>query len=185
MQNTGTNPFQVVCVSDPAIDFERGDPGTYAASRSDLSKLVYHEGERPAVFHCRVLTRAEIREVNNKGATPETLALRLEACFARGLLRVENLRHPDGTQRDWVRNGDDSGKAKPLSDSALSYFDESEIQEIGMVIMSKSFLAKSSGGYYPLPDISRHAVAANTLRRAERIRAMATSESSKSEAEGV
>jgi hypothetical protein len=152
--------FRVITVSDPAIDHAACDLSTYVSER-DESVLRFVEGEAPTVYVCRPLTLQERRDVRNKA----TEADRYEAAFVRGLVRVERLLHPDEQRRDWVRPDDKSGKQKPIPDSALElYFSEASIQEVGMVILMKSFLAKGSGHFYPLPDISRHALTATLYR---------------------
>lgn len=174
-----TEPFKQICWTDPAIDFTRGDPAAYYSTR-DVKHLAILDGERAAVFHCRPLTRPEIREVRNE----TELADRYEEAFRRGLVKVTNLlRVSDGTRRDWTRPDDGSGKEKPIPDAALADFDEAEIQEIGMVIVRRSFLTKRSGGHYPLPAICQDALRANTPRRVEPTSASSSSAQAKPEAE--
>jgi hypothetical protein len=173
-----TAPFTQICWSDPAIDFTRGDAAAYYSTR-DVKHLAFFDGARAAVFHCRPLTRPEIREVRNE----TELGDRYEAAFRRGLTKVTNLVRADGTQRDWTRPDDGSGKEKPIPDAALGDFDEAEIQEIGMVIVRRSFLTKRSGGHYPLPAICQDALRANTPRRVEPTSASSSSAQPKPEAE--
>lgn len=75
-----------------------------------------------AVYHCRLLTAAERRDVENEASA----FYKYRAAFVRGLVRVERLTHEDGVRRDWVRPDD-------LTDAVLDrYFDEATIQEVGM-----------------------------------------------------
>jgi len=171
---TGTGPYKVILASDPAIDVALSDMSKYVSER-DVSALVFEDGAAPTVYHCRPLTLQERREVRNKATEGD----RYEAAFVRGLVRVENLLRPDGRRTDFSTDmlSDKSGKSKPIPDSALeSYFDEASVQEVGMVIWVRSFLAQSSRGYYPLPDISRHALTGSLYHRAARTNAIASSE---------
>ena len=171
---SGTNTFKVILASDPAIDVTASDMSKYVGER-DVSALVFDDGAYPVVYHCRPLTLRERREVRNKASDGD----RYEAAFVRGLVTVENVIRPDGRRVDFSTDmlSDKSGKSKPIPDSALeSYFDEVAIQEVGMVIWFRSFLAQSSRAYYPLPDISRHALTASLYHRAARMSATAPSE---------
>lgn len=175
----GTDPFAVVLAADSAIDYAASDMSKYVAER-DLDALVYLDGEQPTVYWCRPLTLQERREVRNKASDAD----KYEAAFVRGLVRVERLLHDDGQRRDWVKTDDRSGKSKPIPDSALErYFDEGAVQEVGMVIWVRSFLARGSQGFYPLPDISRHALTASLYHRAARMSATSGSETSSEQAE--
>ncbi len=159
-----TAPFKVVRLYDPAIDIEGCNINDYVTSR-DVSTLRYLEGARPAVYHCRPLTRAEIREVRNKASDAD----RYEAAFVRGLIKVEQLYREDGSRSDWARDEDKSGKARPIHDSVIeALFAESDVQEIGAVILARSFLANGSQAFYPLLRISQDALTGSLLHRAER-----------------
>lgn len=165
--------FRVILVSDNAIDNASSDMSKYVSERDEKS-LSFVEGESPTVYVCRPLSLQERRDVRNKA----TEADRYEAAFVRGLVRVERLMHPDGQRRDWVRPDDKSGKQKPVPDSALElYFSELAIQEVGMVVLMRSFLASGSGAFYPLLDISRHALTATLYHRAPPTSASPTSHS--------
>lgn len=175
MTSTGTKPFPVVRIQDPAIDHSAIDLKAFLASR-DPSLLKYHQGEKPTVYHCRPLTREEIREVRNKASDAD----KYEGAFVRGLVRVDALEMPDGSVRDWVKPDDYSGKSKPIPDAELERcFSEADIQEVGMVIWLRSFLAKSSAGTFPLLPMSQSAAVANMYRRAERMSVSASSQESK------
>jgi len=171
MSHPGTGTFKIVRISDPAIASSKPeDYGAYVITR-DFSLLTFKDGEKPEVFHARPLTAQERREVANKTTDRD----QYEAAFVRGLVKVENLLRENGEQRDWTKPDDASGKERMLTDEVLdSFFDEATVQEIGSVIRSRSFLARTRGVNYPLPAISLSAQAArgNALH-AELIRASA------------
>jgi hypothetical protein len=149
-------PLRIIRSFDEAIDTERSDLAAFYNTR-DESALVFHEGELPTVFHARLLTHAEFREIWSKSTDNE----RFEAAFVRGISRVERLLHDDGQRRDWVRPDDKSGKQKPIPDAVLEqYFDVASVVDVGAVVYHRSFLHRSSGHYCPLPDISLRALTA-------------------------
>lgn len=159
----GTGPFKIVRIGDPAIaSKDTEDYGQYCITR-DFSLLKFVDGAKPEIFHARPLTPAEVREVANKiGERDQD-----EAAFVRGLVKVENLAREDGSQSDWTRPDDRSGKEKPIPDSVIErFFDEAMIREIGSVIRYRSFLGRTRGHYYPLLPISLHVQEArgNALR---------------------
>jgi len=175
---SGTGTFQVILASDASIDVEASEMGRYYTER-DLDALVFVDGESPTVYHCRPLTLQERRDVRNKATDPD----RFEAAFVRGLVRVERLLHDDGQRRDWVKPDDRSGKSKTIPDSALEkYFDEAAVQEVGMVIWVRSFLARGSRGFYQLPAICQHALTASLYHRVVRTNASSSSATSSEEA---
>ena len=101
-----------------------------------------------------------------------------------GLVKVEAIEYPDGSRREWVRPTDHSGREKPVPDDALDrFFDESCVQEIGMVIMQRSFLAHTKGHWYPLPGICQDALRARLLLRAVLTPASSSSPDSRPPAE--
>lgn len=164
--HTGTKPFPIVRISDPAIlSSGKADFGRYCITR-DFSLLKFADGLKPEVFWGRPLDAQERREVANKTTDRD----QWEAAFVRGLVRVENLmRHDTGEQRDWAKPDDASGRERMLTDEVLdAFFDEATIQEIGMVIRNRSFLGRTRGVSYPLPAISLSAQEArgNALRAA-------------------
>ena len=163
MNHPGTQAlFKVYRISDIAIDDPVGPGALKYSTTRDPSHLSFVDGSKPETFWCRVLTRSEIRECRRA-----TAAECYEAAFCRGLVKVEGLRNEHGEQRDWERPDDRSGKSKPIPDSTLErHFDEATIQEIGMVVYQRSFLARTTGDYYPLPGICRDALAASIHHRA-------------------
>jgi hypothetical protein len=176
----GTQPFKIYRVFDEAIapsSPEQADAyGRYCSSR-DAAELAFVEGA--TVFWGRPLTVSERRTVANKVSERD----RNEAAFVLGLVKVENLEQ-DGSRREWMRPTDHSGKEKPVPDDALDrFFDEACVQEIGMVIAQRSFLAHTPGHWYPLPAICQDVLKARLLRRAELTSALSKSLDSKAPAE--
>lgn len=160
-----TAPFKVVLSYDPAIDASSDAYSEYLRTR-DVSSLQFKTDAQPAIFWCRPLTVSECQEVLNKPTDPD----RYHAAFVRGLVKVERLPHDDGSVRDWIRPDDASGKSKLIPDKLLDqYFDTCMIQEIGMVIMMRSFLARTKGHCYPLPATSLYALTAQAPLPAARM----------------
>ena len=164
--DTGTRSFQVVRVSDGALSCETPEAaaayGRYCSTRV-FSELTFVAGEKATVYWGRPLTVSERRNVANKTTDRD----RYEAAFVTGLVKVDDLEYPDGTRREWLRPTDHSGKERPVPDDALDrFFDEATVQEIGMVIMQRSFLGRSPGHWYPLPGICQDALRARLLLRA-------------------
>ena len=170
---TGSGPFQVIRVYDPAIDRDASDLSQFALER-DPSHLVYTEGAQPVVFHCRRLTLNERRDARNKATDCD----RYEAAFVRGLVKVERLPvGEDGETREW-RRAERGGKQVPITDSELEQlFAEVDVQEVGMVIWVKStlFFHRGSRGYYPLLPMSRDALTGTLFHLAEQKSASGTS----------
>jgi|GEM_PF-1480350 len=173
----GTGPFKVIRCCDPAIDDPVGAAALKYSTTRDVSLLSFLPDAKPTVFNCRLLTISERRQVRNLPSQGD----QYEAAFARGLVSVENLARDDGSVvASWTRPTDMSGKEKPIPDRSLDEnFDEATIQEIGMVILSRSFLARTSGQYFPLPAICRDALSASLLRRAELMIASSSSAATK------
>lgn len=185
MDNTGTGPFQIVRVYDDAISCatkeEADGYGRYSTGRK-FSDLTFVDGVLPTVFWGRPLTVSERRTVANKVSDRD----KYEAAFVLGLVKVDNLEYPDGSRKEWLRPCDHSGKEKPVPDDALDrFFDEACVQEIGMVIVQRSFLAHTKGHWYPLPGICQDALKARLLLRAERTSALSKSAASKAAAEAL
>ena len=152
----GTAPFPVVLLSDPAIDFAASNYEAFLRER-DPSHLAYADGETPTVFHCRVLTLQERRDVRNKATDPD----RFEAAFVRGLVRVTGVYRANGERGDWYREVSKDGKERLVSERDLeTLFSESMIQEIGAVIWHRSSLPFRPGCVvtFPLLDISQRAL---------------------------
>lgn len=175
--HTGTGPFPIVRCCDPAIADPVGPEALRYSVNRDFSLLKFADDIKPTVFHARLLTISERRQVRNLPSQAD----QYEAAFARGLMSVDNLVREEGGQPiQWTRPNDSSGKEKVVPDKILDdSFDEATIQEIGMVILSRSFLARTSGQYFPLPAICRDALSATLYRRAERMSASSSSAATK------
>jgi hypothetical protein len=174
--HSGTGPFKVVRCCDPAIEDPVGPAALKYSTTRDFSLLTFAPDSKPTVFHARLLTISERRAVRNLPSPAD----QYEAAFVRGLVQVDDLvREEDGQPYQWKRPTDHSGKDKPIPDAVIEeHFDEATVQEIGMVILSRSFLARTSGQYFPLPAICRDALSATLLRRALRAAPMSASSSS-------
>lgn len=159
--------FTVVCRYDEAIDAEAmtSDERDHYRETGDMSALKFLDGERPALWHCRRLRTSEMREVY---AAPNDSA-RYEAAFARGLVKVENMRVGDSRQT-LGRPSD-----KPLNDKALDMYDPADVLEVGAAIYGRSILGKGRPAAWPLPATSRLAVAALVYRRVARAQTSAAS----------
>lgn len=162
-----SGPFKVIRCCDPAIEDPVGTDALKYSTTRDVSLLKFIPDTKPTVFHCRHLTISERRQVRNQASDAD----RYEAAFVRGLVSVTDLvRDDSGARIQWSRPTDHSGKDKPIPDKILEEcFDEATIQEIGMVIYSRSFLERTSGQYYPLPAICRDALSATVVERARRL----------------
>lgn len=160
MSKTGSGPFKVVTVAEALNKCVLDDAGAWQKylHERDFDTLIFREGEKPTVFHCRPLTLVEVRQVRNKSSEGDMN----EAAFVRGVMKVENL---EGAT--YLRPQSNTGNELIIPDSDLEkHFDEAMIQEIGSVIARRSFLAKSSVLTYPLPAISRVALEASLYRLA-------------------
>lgn len=170
--------FRVVARFDPAIDFERTTREAAAEYREsyDIGKLVFRDSDLPSIFYCRRLKVSEVQAA--KHFTGDDVYV---ACFARGLMSVDNLRNEDGTQKNWTRPDAD----RPLTTREIdAAFDAGEVLEIGAAIYGRSILGKGRLAAWPLPDTSRLAVEGLALRRvADMRRTDASSPPNKSEAE--
>lgn len=163
----GSGPFKIIRCCDPAIDDPVGPVALRYSHERDASKLTFIEGLKPTVFHARLLDLQERRDVRNKASDAD----KFEAAFVRGLLSVTDLVREEGGQPiQWTRPDDKSGKARIIPDRTIEEnFDEATVQEIGSVIYYRSFLARTSGQYFPLPAICRDALSATLVTRVRRV----------------
>lgn len=169
--------FKIARLCDPAIaDISSASSLKYSTTR-EFALLEFIEGSKPTVFHGRRLTVSEWGQVQNC----VTEADKFQAAFCRGLVKVDDLVLEEGASPIvFIRPTDHSGKDRVIPDSVLeSHFDPATIQEIGSVIYYKSFLARTPGRYFPLPDICRAAVSATMYRRAELMSASSSSTAAK------
>ncbi len=163
--------FTVVCRYDEAIDAEAmtSEERDQFRETGDVAALKFLSGEKPALWHCRRLRTSEMRDVH---AQPND-AGKYEAAFARGLVRVENLRV--GSERQSMGRPSD----KPLNDRALDGYDPGDVLEVGAAIYGRSVLGKGRPAAWPQPATSRLAVAALVVRRVEARRISDLSDRSK------
>ena len=173
-----TAPFDVVRVSDPAID--RSDEAAIDWSAffqdRDTKHLRYYVGEQPVVYHCRVLSQAERREVMGLRERGESTYESRERAFAFGLIKVTRHTRSDGGIGDWIRPQDSTGgKARALGDAGLGQFGTNTIDEIGGVVEARSFLDRDQPLLCPLLPTSQLALTAAGLHHAARMKRSAAS----------
>lgn len=159
-------PIPVIRIYDPAIDHTNPVVNeafnTYGLTRDpELIAKICKPGEAPTRFVVRRATRKGVRYIR----AGETLDERHERAFAVCVVRVEDRRTPDG-RRTTIEIPDGEG-ARPMPESLLERFDESDIQEIGGVALGLSFLSREMPAYFPPPAISWRALEALMYRRAE------------------
>lgn len=165
---TGTGPFMVVRVADPAVDQGPGATnwGEYYKSR-DPKLLTMLPGKQPVEFWCQPLSVAERREVRaRRDAEGNSTSASREHAFRYGLTRVLRLVHRDGGVRDWMRPDDKSGKSHPIPDDAMEPFGDTTIEEVGGIIEARSFLDGDQRLVCPLLGISQAALTHLMLHRA-------------------
>lgn len=182
-KGNGTRSFRVVRTYDPAIDH-----AVLAEQPQDVQDRFYRErdasvldevegavfaGESPVVFHCRPLTRSEVRDVR---ARPDADAR--ERAFALCVQRVDNYLADGGSRRTWVRPGTESAKPRPLSDSELDAFGHDAVQHVGEVVLRFSFCDPDRRPYVPLRGTCLDATTAAILVSQHRHAALTSSSSS-------
>ena len=179
---TGTQPYEIVRVVDDAIALTPHENMASYMETRDFSRLALDPNSGPpTVYWGRPLTQSERGEIRNM----VSLADQYVGAFRRGLVRVDNLEREDGTRFTWTRPEDRSGKAKLVPESDMDdLFDEAILAEIGMVIRNRSFLGRTKGRWYPLPDISRDALSAHWHRRAALTRGSSASTATRQPAAG-
>jgi hypothetical protein len=153
--------FKIVCRFDDALDAEAmGEDGIRKyRETADFSEVKIREGKTPAVFHCRRLKSSEMQAAMSHTSEADRNA----ACFARGLMRAENLYREHG-RADWVRSDSD----RPIGSKAMDEcFDYADVQEVGSAIYGQSLVGKGRPAVWPLPATSRDAVMALVHLHAE------------------
>lgn len=128
------------------------DLAQYAVER-DLSKLKIEEGRRPIVFRCRGLTRDQRDHVREQGsdARQRTLA------FRYGILEIQNLDDASGAVGTWVpnrRSPKDAITPDVLDALEQLGIGDGDIEDIGAVIMARSFLHRGVPPRCVPPDSS-------------------------------
>lgn len=141
--------YRVVCLHDPAVDWDACDVGEYANSR-DANALKFKAGARPRWFEFKRLSRSDMLHIAAYASASDEH--RRDAAFARGIVRIE---HPDG--------GAVSG---PLGEDDLNALEHSAIQEIGEIVLERSRVPLAfAPTYVPLP-MSRAAWVSSRLQSA-------------------
>lgn len=148
-----TAVFRVVRCWDPAIDGGE-ETGTmmvrYAETRDwDLLRFVDESAGKPTIYHCRPLTLAQRRHVTQALDQDE----RHRRAFAHAVLRVEHWIDESGSVTTWSARDE----SKAMKDDQLERFAEDDVQEIGHVVVRKSFLPRGLPLRLPVLDSSRAA----------------------------
>lgn len=170
-----TDALTIICRFDEAVDYEsmsEAELSVYRESR-DASLLKRIPGETPTVFHARRLRTSEMSQVN---ALP-AVELRYELCFRKALVRVDDLRGPDGSRSTWTRPNPD----KPLNDAQIDKFTNAEVQEVGSYIYDWSNVGKGRPAAWQLPATSARALEGLASLRVAQKRASAEASRQSSE----
>ena len=166
-----SEPFTIIPAIDQAIDWAKTSDehvarggerlGIMAEYRTsyDAKLLCLKEGEVPAKFYVRPLTRKERRSVRSEPTRDDEF----DTTFRLSVLRVEDARFRNGTRGAFVRHQSDAGK--PIPESDMERFSEGVIQEVGQAVWARSFLDPFSDHVLPLPDISQLELTSLYLRR--------------------
>jgi len=177
--------FKTVCFWDQAIDAEAmgGAKGVIAWSEAgrDFSKLIFHEGAKPVVYHLRTLPAmlAHNAMLSTQGEHDQAMRM-FRAC----LLRVDN--HPFIGDLSFeparVRDKQDrlDRTSELVSDMEANKFDLLTMYEIGGVARGLSFFPRGITPTFAVPLLSAQIWdAARGLLRAEQ--AQTTAENGNSE----
>lgn len=165
--------FKHILSFDPAICVEKSELAKYMTDGNcDPKHLVFLEGSKPMIWHLKKLTREEIKTVRNAGSSSDSC----EAAFKRGLVKVENLRMPNGEIKDWYKQDD---KSIIIDKVIEAYFSESQVQEIGAIIWQKSVLMVGSTAPYVLPPTSGLEVKGLLRLSVERLKTLSNLEADK------
>lgn len=157
-----SKPFVVIPVTDPAIDWEAtetahlsngGLPGramTEYRIRYDVGMLRFLDGQQPARYHVRPLTRKERVAVRREGEPQDQYDLAFRMC----LLRAENAPMMSGSRGAYARQEDEGAKGRPIPEGDMERFVDENVQEVGSAIWARSFLDPFSDHVLPLPHTS-------------------------------
>lgn len=121
--------------------------GQYATER-DASILNLPPEAKPVVFKCRLLSRPQRNRINEVSA-PKT---QLMMAFRYGLVEIRDIPRDDGTTFSWTPRR--SKEAGQIDDKAIDELDDmgfgdTDLWEIGGVVVAQSFLAKGAPVYCP------------------------------------
>lgn len=132
-------PFRVVCPFDPAIDKD-SDVIKYAETR-DMALLASRAGETMTVFHIRRLSQSRMLTLMAQSDVEDT---RHAIAFMSSVIKVENLRMPDGSVSPaWVPSwfgNEQPNKSEMMKEHELELFALDEIIDIGSVAYQRAFL---------------------------------------------
>ncbi len=163
--------FRCVSIFDDALDLDAMTApvcGDYIRER-DQSKLIVKPGEQPAVFILRrVPNDIWARYIETAASEPE----QRRRAFQVGVTNVEHYPWQDGGPRGAPRVGTDElrsagGTLVVWSEKELLAFSNSDIADIGSVVMARSFLRVGSAVSCPLLPMWLPVLAARTRPRAE------------------
>lgn len=140
-----TQPFEVVCLYDPAIDGSVSDVIAYGRSR-DLSKITFKAGQEPVRFWVeRMSRRLMLRHV----AAADSENERYTRAFSCAVVRVTGLegKHEFRPQQQLSTP---VGQVRMVTEEELERFAIADILEIGAVAFWRSFLRPGNEASYPL-----------------------------------
>lgn len=147
--------FRVVSVMDPAIDTDRmtqADMIAYYEKRDEkLIAPFIKPGEKPVWYHVREVPR---RLWSSYVAADPSPTVRNERCFLAGVTKVENLPQDDGGTLPAFELTK-LGGFDVIAEDQLVRFSPQEVDEIGAVIWTHSFLARKTARIYQVPPTSR------------------------------
>lgn len=164
--------FPVVRSWDLAIDHERCSVEKYRESR-DFETLRFVAERKPMIFWLRDV---DSRAINDYLLTATTDEQRRIRAFRMAVVRVDNLRHPDGRTEDhWEPKRYEQAKRVTklteiydlFSDTELVLFRSTTQQEIGEVARTRFFSEDEIEPIYQVPGTSVQILVTQVLRRAE------------------
>lgn len=173
-----SDSFRVVRWYDPEVE-RHCDLQSILAYRTgrDLDELDLPEDAKPIVFHCRLLTRDQRRQIRSIASE----YVQREGAFQYGVTSIENL--PRNGRLETVVPSR-RGKRDPIDDPELDRLGlgDDDIQEVGEVILAKSTLGKGVPLRCEVLDSSRRAwVSVASSLRAEQKTDSETSEAGTSQ----
>jgi len=159
--------FRVVSVLDPAIDTERmtqAQMKEYFETRDEAKIAPFIKpGAKPTWFHIREIPR---RLCSGFVGTPDAHFVRNERAFMAAVTRIQNLHQEDGSV---MAEFEPSRQHDVIPEEVLEErgISEAEIQEVGAVAWTHSFLARRMRRSYPVPLICLEVLAARDFLPAE------------------
>lgn len=155
----------VVSVNDDALDTERmthAEMRRYVEARDyDLVKDRIKPGRRLQQYHTREVTRRMLTRFVLE--VPDE-AERFERAFMCGVVEVKNVLQRDGSILPAWKPSTKDGN---VSEEDLERFPETDVMEVGSVILQRSFLAPRTVRAYQLPLTCQHALAQREFRLAD------------------